>query len=102
VNGTNARTVPDDASETALFAELTPKRADFAERVLAFDCCVKKDLQPLRIDRLAQVVVRAFLDRFDGAVHRSLGGQEDKSDVAQLVLQRPQKIEAAHPRHDQV
>ena len=59
-------------------------------------------MQPLRVDRLAQIVVGAVLDRFDRALDRALRGQQDEGDVRELILQRPQQIMSAHPRHDQV
>ena len=85
--------VADNAAEAALFAQLTPQRAHFAQRVLPFDRFLQEDLQPLRIDRFAQVVVGAFFDRFDGAVDRALRRQQDERDVAELILERAQQIE---------
>ena len=62
----------------------------------------EQDLQPLRIDRLAQVVVGAFLDRLDGGLDGPLRGQQDEREVGQLILQRAQQLEPAHPRHHEV
>ena len=76
--------------------------AHFAQRLLPLDRLLQQDLQPLRIDRFAQVVVGAFLDRFNRALDGSLRGQQDQSDVGELILQRAQQVEPAHPRHDQI
>ena len=37
--------------------------------------------QPLRIDRLGQIVVSAVLDRLDRGLDRALRGQQDERDV---------------------
>ena len=59
-------------------------------------------MQPLRLDRLGQVVVGAFLDRFDRRFDGALRGQNDDGVIAAVVLERAQQFEAAHARHHQV
>ena len=85
-----------------LLAELTPQRPHLAQRLLPLDRLLQQDPQPLRIDRLAQVVVGAVLDRFDRALDGPLRRQQDEGEVRQLVLQRLQQFEAAHARHHEV
>ena len=96
------RTVADDPPEAALLAELTAEQLDLAQRLLTFDRLVQQDAQPLRIHGLAQIVVGAVLDRFDGALDGALRRQQDERDVRQLILQRAQEVVAAHARHDEV
>ncbi len=94
--------VADDPAEAALLAQLAPQVAHLAQRLLPLDRLLQQDPQPLRIDRLAQVVVGAVLDRLDGALDRALRGQQDEREVGELVFQRLEEIVAAHPRHDEV
>ena len=56
----------------------------------------------MRIDRLAQVVVRAILDGVDGRFDGALRGQQDEGNVGELVFQRAQQIVSTHARHDEV
>ena len=86
VHGADAGAVADDPAEASLLAKLAAERSHLAQRVLPLDRFLQEDLQPLRIDRLAQVVVGAFLDRFDGAVDGALRGQKDERDIGQLFL----------------
>ena len=86
----------------AVLAELLAQHLDLAQRVLPLDDLVEQDLQPLRFDRLGQVVVGAFLDSFDRGFHGALRGQDHDGVLAAVVLQRAQQIQAAHARHDQV
>ena len=79
IHRTDAGAVADDPAEASLLAELTPQCPHFAQRVLPLDRLLQKDLQPLRIDRLAQIVVRAVLDRFDRAVDGTLRGQKNEA-----------------------
>ena len=102
IERSNPGAVADDAAEAALLAQLAPQQLDLAQRLLPLDGLVQQDPQPLRIDRLAQVVVGAVLDRVDGALDRALRGQQDERDVRQLILQRAEQVVPAHPRHDQV
>jgi hypothetical protein len=51
---------------------------------------------------LGEIVVGAFLDRFDGGFDRALRGEDDDREVAAFVLHRTQQVEAAHARHDEV
>ena len=81
VDGANARTVADDPAEASLLAQLAAKLPHFAQRLLALDRFLQQDLQPLRIDRLAQVVVGAFFDRFDRAIDGALRRQQDEREV---------------------
>ena len=74
----------------------------FAQRLLPLDRLLQQDAQPRRIDRLAQVVVGAFLDRLDRRLHGALRGEQDEREIGQLILQRAQQLEPAHARHDQV
>ena len=85
-----------------MLAQLLPQHADFAQRLVPFDDLGEQDLQPLQIDRLRQVVVRALLDSFDRCFDRPLRRQEDRGDVVALLLKPAQQIEAAHLRHHQV
>ena len=85
VDAADAGAVADDAAEAALVAQLTPQRPHLAQRRLPFDRFLEQDLQPLRIDGLAQVVVGAVLDRFDRAFDRALRRQQDEGDVRELV-----------------
>ena len=75
------RAVADHRAEAAVLAQLPPQHLHLAQRVLPLDDLVEEDLQPLRIDRLGQVVVRAFLDRFDGGLDGALRREDDSRDV---------------------
>ena len=78
--------VADDPAEASLLAQLPPQVPHLAQRFLTLDRLLQQDLQPLRIDRLAQVVVRAVLDGLDRALDGALGGQQNEGDVGQLIL----------------
>ena len=102
VDAADAGAVADDAPEAALLAQLAAQLFHFAQRLLPLDRLLQQDAQPRRIDRLAQVVVGAFLDRLDSGFDGALRGEQDERQVGQLVLQRAQKFEPAHARHHQV
>ena len=68
-------------AEGAALLELPAQRAHLALRVVALDDLVEQDLQPLRIDRLREVVVRALLDRGDGGLDRALRRHQHHRDV---------------------
>jgi hypothetical protein len=57
--------VADQPSERPLVPQLAPQDLDFPQRVEPLHDLVEQEVEPLRIDRLGQVVVRAGLDRFD-------------------------------------
>ena len=94
--------VADHLAEGAVVAELAPQHLHLAARVLPLDDLVEQDLQPLRLDRLGQVVVGAFLDRLDGGLDRALRRENDDGQLAALLLERAQQLEAAHARHHEV
>ena len=102
VDRANAGTVADDPAEAALLAQLAAKLPHFAQRLLPFHRLLQQDLQPLRIDRLAQIVVGAFFDSFDRTVDSPLRRQQDEREVGELILERVQQLESAHPRHDEI
>ena len=85
-----------------MLAKLLAQHLDLAQRVLPLDDLVEQDLEPLRLDRLGQVVVGAFLDRLDGRFDGALRGQDHDGVVAAVVLERAQQIETAHAGHDQI
>ncbi len=86
--------VADHRPERAVFAQLTPQRLHFAKRLLPLDNLVEQNLQALNVDRLGQVVVRAFLHRLDGRLDGALRRQEQGRDVGALRLQRTQQRRA--------
>ena len=95
----DGRRVADDAAEAAVLAQLPAQDAHLAQRLLALRGLLQEDLQTLRIDRLGQIVVSAFLDGFDGGFDGALRGQQNDGDVAHLIAQRAQQLQAVHPRH---
>jgi hypothetical protein len=96
------RAAANHAPEAAMFAQLFAQGFDFAERILPLDDLVEQNLEPLRLDRLGQVVVGAFLDRLDRGFDAALRCEDDDRVVAAVVFERAQEIETAHPRHHQV
>jgi hypothetical protein len=96
------RLLADDASEAALLAQLPTELPDLAQRLLPLDRLLQQDAQPRGIDGLAQVVVSAFLDRFDGGFDGALRGEQDDRQIGQLVLESAQQLDAAHARHHQI
>ena len=62
----------DHPAEGAALLQLPPQRAHFAQRVVSRGDLVEHDPEPLRIDRLREVVVRALLDGLDRRLDRSL------------------------------
>ena len=92
----------DHLAEGAVLAQLLAQHLDLAQRVLPLDDLVEQDLQPLRLDRLGQVVVGAFLDRLDRRFDGALRRQDHDGEVAAIVLERAQQLEAAHARHHEV
>src|SRR5215204_1081343 len=102
VNAADARAVADDPAEASLLAQLPPQLLHLAQRLLPLDRLLQKDPQSRGVDGFAQVIVRALLDRLDGGFDGALCGQQDERDVRQLILERAQQFQAAHPRHDQV
>ena len=85
-----------------MFPQLFAQNFHLAERVLPLDNLIEQDLQPLRLDRLGQVVVGAFLDCFDGSLDRPLRCEDDDGERAAFVFQRAQQLEPAHVGHDEV
>ena len=102
IDAADARAVADDAAEAALLAQLAAQLLDLAQRLLPLDRLLQQDAQPRRIDRLAQVVVGAFLDRLDRGLDGALRREQDEREIGQLILQRAQQLEPAHARHDEV
>src|SRR5688572_20348511 len=98
----HARTAADHVAEAAVLAQLPAQDLYLAPRVLPLDDLVEQDLQPLRLDRLGQVVVGALLDRLDRRFNGPLGGQDHHGVLAPVVLERAEQVEAAHPRHHEV
>ena len=94
--------MPDQRAERAVLAELPAQRLHFAKRLEPLDDLVEQDLQALEIDRLGQVVVGAFLHRFDGGLDRALRRQQQRRHVGALLLQRAQQGEPVHARHHQI
>ena len=94
--------LPTIRAERPRFPQLAPQVPHLAQRVLPLDRLLQQDLQPLRIDRLAQVIVGPFLDRLDRGLHGALCGQQNQRQVRQLILQGAQQLHAAHPRHHHV
>ena len=76
--------------------------ADFTTRLLSLDGLGQQDLQPMRIDGLGQVVVRAVADGLDGRFHCALRCEDHHAEVSQLILEGAQQPEAVHARHHQV
>src|SRR5262249_47671675 len=72
VNLPHVRAVADHLAEAAVLTELLAQHLHLAERVLPLDDLVEQDLQSLWFDRLGEIVVRPFLDRFDGGLDRPL------------------------------
>ena len=68
------RRVADHAPEAAMLAQLPPQHAHFAQRLLTLDRLLQQDQQPLRVDRLRQIVVGAFLDGLDRRLDAALRG----------------------------
>ena len=102
IDAADPRAVPDDPAEAALLAQLAAQQSHLAQRFLPLDRLLQQDPQPLRIDRLAQVVVRAVLDGLHRALDGALGGEQDEREVRQLILERAQQLETAHSGHDQI
>jgi hypothetical protein len=96
------RAAADHLAERAVLAQLLAQHLDLAQRVLPLDDLVEQDLEPLRLDRLGQVVVGAFLDRLDRGFDGALRGQRSHGVVAAIVLERAQQLEPAHARHHEV
>ena len=102
VDASDARAVPDDASVAALFAELAPQDADLAERFLPLDRLVEQNAEPLRVDRLGELMVVPFFLGSVGALSGALCRQENNIQVRELVFERAQQAQAVEPRHDQI
>jgi hypothetical protein len=102
IDAPDQRTVPDDPPEAADFPELPPQVTDLAQRLLSLHGLFQQNLQPLGVDGLGQVIVGAVFNRFDGAFHGALCGQQNEGDVGQLIVQRTQQLEPSHARHDQI
>ncbi len=85
-----------------MLAQLAPERFHLAHRLQPLDDLVEQDLQPLDIDRLGQVVVCAFLHRFNRGLDRTLRGEEQRGGIGTLLLQGAEQREPVHARHHQV
>ena len=96
------RAAADHLAERAVLAELLAQHLDLAQRVLPLDDLVEQDLEPLRLDRLVQVVVGAFFDRFDRSFDGSLRGQNHDGVIPAIVLECAQQLETPHARHHEV
>ena len=95
-------TAADHAAEAALLSQLPAQHLDLAQRVLALADLVEQDLQALRLDRLREVVVGAFLNRLDSRLHAALRRQQHHRAFGAIVLESLEQFEAAHARHDEV
>ena len=89
-------------AERPVLAELPAQRLHFADRLETLDDLVEQNLQALEVDRLGQVVVRAFLHRLDGGLDRALRRQQQRRHVGALLLQRAQERQPVHARHHHV
>ena len=102
VHTSNARGIADDPSEASMVVKLPPERFDFAQSVLTLRHILKQNPQPLRIDRLRQVVVCALLHGHHGGVDASLRGNQNEGEVGQLILDPPEQIQAIQSRHHEI
>ena len=95
-------TVADDPAERAVVAQLAPQPLDLTQRRLPLDRLVEQHAQPLGVDRLAQVVIGAFLHGGDRRVDGALRRQDQHGQAVQLLAQGTEQIEAGPPRHHQI
>ena len=102
IDRAQGRRVADHLAETAVVLQLAAQARDVAQRVLALGDVRQQRTEPLRIDRLRQVVVRAFLHRRHGGVDAALGGNQHEREVGKLLLDAAKQLEAVHPRHHHV
>src|SRR4029077_11327544 len=76
--------VADERAERTMLAQLAPQRLHLAHRLEALDDLVEQDLQALNVDRLREVVVRAFLHRLDGGLDGALRREQQRRHVGAL------------------
>jgi hypothetical protein len=71
----------DQPSERAALLKLAPQRPHFTQRVISRGDLIEHDPEPLGIDRLGEVVVRALLDRLNRRFDRPLCREQHDGDV---------------------
>jgi hypothetical protein len=59
-------------------------------------------LEPAKVERFAQVVHRAQLDRFDGGVDRGVAGHQDGLAMRIGLTDRPQDVKTTDVGHPQI
>ena len=79
-----------------------PQGDDVTQRRLSAGDVPQQRAQPLWIDGLGEIVVGAFFHRRHGGIDAALGGDEDESEIAELILDAAQELQAVDPRHDHV
>ena len=102
VDGAHRRAVADDAAEAAAVGQLAPQRLVFALLDVQLRQPIQQPPQPLRIDRLAEIVLGASFDGLDRRVHRPLGGEQDHLHMVGIVANRLEQFDAVHARHHEV
>ena len=80
------RRVADHLAEPAVVLELPPKAGDVAQGILALGDMGQQRTKALRIDRLRQVVVRAFLHRRHGGIDAALCRNQHERELGQLIF----------------
>src|SRR5262249_6494345 len=93
----------DQPSEDAVFAELPAQAGVFELRRRAFDGALQHHLQLARVDRLLEVIERAFLDH--GAyrvLDAALAGQQNHRGFRVFVPQPGKQPEPVETRHKHV
>ena len=92
----------DDLVEAEFLIEAAAEVVDFLVLLQPSIARLDEQDQLIGIDRLGEVVVRAGLDRLDGAVHAAVAGQQDELRFRSLLLPELKQIDAADVPHVQV
>ena len=79
-----------------------PQVGDLVDQPAVLQRLVDHDLQPDRVDRLEDHVIGAQLHRLDGGLYRRIAGHHDDRHGQLALADRPDQVQAVHPRQPQV
>jgi hypothetical protein len=95
----HAGAVPDQVVGAALFLELSLEQPVLMFEAAFLQGITDDDLQLIDIERLDDVVVSSQLQRLDGALGRSVGGDHDHRRFGVGLLGLPQDLQSRLSRH---
>ena len=95
-------TLADDALEPVALLQVFLQPQDGGAQLAALERVGDEQLELVEIERLADVVVSAFLHRLDRRLDRTVCGHDDRLEIRVGALEAPDHLETGHAAELQV